>query len=61
MGTPGACGPASGFSLEKKPPLLPPRARPGDGAGTSVSLLLGETLWILALRVGVPRPKHIRA
>lgn len=45
MGTPGAYSLASGFSPEKKPPRrqppgLEPRACPGNGAGTSASLLL---------------------
>lgn len=56
MGTPGACSPASGSSPEKKPqqqlpktqpPGSQPRACPGNGAGASASLLLGETLWSL--------------
>lgn len=62
MGTPGACSLASGSSLGKKPQLLPPRtqlpglaprARPGHGAGTSASLLVGETLWSLLLKVWI--------
>ena len=70
MGTPGACSPASGSNLGKKPQLLPPRtpppgsepeAHPGRGAGTSASLLVGETLWSLLFKAQVPRPGLLTA
>lgn len=65
MGTPGVCSPASGSSLEKTPQPLPPRMQPpgsgpraclGNDAGTSASLLRGETRWSLLLRLWGPGP-----
>lgn len=70
MGTPGACSLASGSNLGKKPQLPPPRmqppgseskAHPGHGAGTSASLLVGETLWSLLFKAQVPRPGLLTA